>query len=70
MGRRVPRRVLRRGFKKGLSRKHLEGRSTPFRESVGVCPSYAGERQQGFGTGLYHEHGNGCYSTLTAVIVL
>ena len=26
------RRVLRRGSKKGLSRRHLEGRSTPFRE--------------------------------------
>ena len=32
MGRRVLRRVLRRGSKKGLSRRHLEGRSTPFRE--------------------------------------
>ena len=40
MGRRVLRRVLRRGSKKGLSRRHLEGRSTPFREynPVGVCP--------------------------------
>ena len=39
-GRRVLRRVLRRGSKKGLSRRHLEGRSTPFREydPVGVCP--------------------------------
>ena len=38
--RRVLRRVLRRGSKKGLSRRHLEGRSTPFREydPVGVCP--------------------------------
>ena len=32
MGRRVLRRVLRRGSKKGLSRRHLEGRNTPFRE--------------------------------------
>ena len=33
-------RVLRRGSKKGLSRRHLEGRSTPFREydPLGVCP--------------------------------
>ena len=39
MGRRVLRRVLRRGSKKGLSRRHLEGRSTPFREydPLGVC---------------------------------
>ena len=30
----------RRGSKKGLSRRHLEGRSTPFREydPLGVCP--------------------------------
>ena len=34
------RRVLRRGSKKGHSRRHLEGRSTPFREydAVGMCP--------------------------------
>ena len=32
MGRRVLRRVLRRGSKKGLSRSHLEGRNTPFQE--------------------------------------
>ena len=40
MGRRVLRRVLRRGSKKGLSRRHLEGRSTPFRayDPLGVCP--------------------------------
>ena len=40
MGRRLLRRVLRRGSKKGLSRRHLEGRSTPFREydPLGVCP--------------------------------
>ena len=38
MGRRLLRRVLRRGSKKGLSRRHLEGRSTPFQEYVGVCP--------------------------------
>ena len=40
MRRRVLRRVLRRGSKKGLSRRHLEDRSTPFREydPVGVCP--------------------------------
>ena len=33
-------RVLRRGSKKGLSRRHLEGRNTPFREydPVGVRP--------------------------------
>ena len=45
MGRRVLRRVLRRGSKKGLSRRHLEGRSAPFREydPVGVCPNFAGE---------------------------
>ena len=32
--------VLRRGSKKGLSRRRLEGRSTPFREydPLGVCP--------------------------------
>ena len=37
-GGRVLRRVLRRGSKKGLSRRHLEGRNTPFREydPVGV----------------------------------
>ena len=28
----VRRRVLRRGYKKGLSRRHLEGRTTPFQE--------------------------------------
>ena len=41
MGRRVLRRVLRRGSKKGLSRRHLEGRSTPSREydPLGVCPT-------------------------------
>ena len=41
MGRRVLRRVLRRGSKKGLSRRHLEGRNTPFREydPVGVRPT-------------------------------
>ena len=35
------RRVLRRGSKKGLSRRHLEGRNTPFREydPVGVRPT-------------------------------
>ena len=40
MGRRVLRRVLRRRSKKGLSRRHLEGRNTPFREydPLGVCP--------------------------------
>ena len=32
MGRRVLRRVLKRGSEKGLSRRHLEGRTTPFRE--------------------------------------
>ena len=42
MGRRVLRRVLRRGSKKGLSRRHLEGRNTPFREydPVGVRPNH------------------------------
>ena len=37
---RVLRRVLRRGSKKGLSRRHLEGRNTPFFEydPVGVRP--------------------------------
>ena len=46
MGRRVLRRVLRRGSKKGLSRRHLEGRSTPFREydPVGVRPTCQGFR--------------------------
>ena len=40
-GGRVLRRVLRRGSKKGLSRRHLEGRNTPFREydRVGVSPA-------------------------------
>ena len=40
MGRRVLRRVLRRASKKGLSRRHLEGRNTPFREydPLGVRP--------------------------------
>ena len=35
------RRVRRRGSKKGLSRRHLESRSTPFREydPLGVCPT-------------------------------
>ena len=39
-GGRVLRRVLRRGSKKGLSRRHLEGRNTPIREydPVGVRP--------------------------------
>ena len=39
-GGRVLRRVLRRGSKKGLSRRHLEGRRTPLREydPVGVRP--------------------------------
>ena len=41
------RRVLRRGSKKGLSRRHLEGRSTPFREydPLGVCPIHASQIQ-------------------------
>ena len=41
MGRRVLRRVLRRGSKKALSRRKIEGRNTPFREydPVGVRPS-------------------------------
>ena len=49
MGRRVLRRVLRRGSKKGLSRRHLEGRSTPFREydPVGVCPIEVNLREIG-----------------------
>ena len=36
--------VLRRGSKKGLSRRHLEGRNTPFREydHVGVRPMGVG----------------------------
>ena len=40
MGKRVLRRVLRRGSKKVLSRRHLEGRNTPFPEydPLGVCP--------------------------------
>ena len=35
------RRVLRRGSKKGLSRRHLGGRNTPFREydPLGVHPN-------------------------------
>ena len=39
-GRRVLRRVLRRVSKKGLSRRHLEGRNTPFQEydPLGVRP--------------------------------
>ena len=49
MGRRVLRRVLRRGSKKGLSRRHLEGRSTPFREydPVGVCPTMGSCKGEG-----------------------
>ena len=50
------RRVLRRGSKKGLSRRHLEGRSTPFREydPLGVCPSMSFERfRQGFSWGNF-----------------
>ena len=45
MGRRVLRRVLRRGSKKGLSRRHLEGRNTPFREydPLGVRPTVGRE---------------------------
>ena len=31
-GGRLLRRVLRRGSRKGLSRRHLEGRNTPFQE--------------------------------------
>ena len=48
MGRRVLRRVLRRGSKKGLSRRHLEGRSAPFREydPLGVCPMVVGMRRK------------------------
>ena len=40
-GGRVLRRVLRRGSEKGLSRRHLEGRNTPFREydPIGVRPT-------------------------------
>ena len=36
------RRVLRRGSKKGLSRRHLEGRNTPFLkyDPLGVHPMY------------------------------
>ena len=39
-GKKGSKKVLRRGSKKGLSRRHLEGRSTPFRECdpVGVRP--------------------------------
>ena len=35
-------RVLRRGSKKGLSRRRLEGRNTPFREydPIGMRPKY------------------------------
>ena len=44
IGRRVLRRVLRRGSKKGLSRRHLEGRSTSFREydPLGMRPTFGG----------------------------
>ena len=44
MGRGALRRLLRRGSKKGHSRRHLEGRSLPFREydPVGVCPRFTG----------------------------
>ena len=47
MGRRVLRRVFIRGSKKGLSRRHLEGRSTPFREynALGVCPKLESLRE-------------------------
>ena len=40
-GERDSRRVLRRGSKKGLSRRHLEGANTPFLEydPVGVRPT-------------------------------
>ena len=46
LGRRVLRRVLRRGSQKRLSRRHLEGRSTPFREydPIGVCPILSARR--------------------------
>ena len=42
MGGRVLRRVPRRSSKKGLSRRHLEGRNMPFREydPVGVRPIF------------------------------
>ena len=36
----VLRRVLRRDSKKGLSRRHLEGRSTEY-DPLGVCPSFS-----------------------------
>ena len=51
MGRRVLRRVLRRGSKKGLSRRHPEGRKTPFREydPVGVCHR---SRREGVARGI------------------
>ena len=42
MGEMVLRRVLRRGSKKGHSRRHLEGGNTPFREydPLGVRPEF------------------------------
>ena len=41
-GGRVRRRVLRRGSTKGVSKRHLEGRNTPFREHdpLPVCPIF------------------------------
>ena len=48
-GGRVLRRVLKRGSKKGLSRKHLEGRNTPFREydPLRVRPTRGPDGQKG-----------------------
>ena len=53
MGRRFLRRVLRRGSKKGLSRRHLEGINMPFREyDPCACALFGGLRgksRQSFG---------------------
>ena len=64
MGRRVLRRVLRRGSKKGLSRRHLEGRSTPFRvyDPVGVCPRYGDYIRYGDRKTVRRVLGNACFS--------
>ena len=61
-GGRVRRRVLRRGSKKGVSKRHLEGRNTPFREHdpLPVRPIFGplgAERPQDENTFDYRKYG-------------
>ena len=62
------RRVLRRGSRKGLSRRHLEGRSTPFREydPLGVCLNLCPDDPEGTHN-LFHpaRPGRSCHNSST-----